>query len=120
MKIKNEIVQEIVISFQRYKLTSQQLSINDTPELVKIRTLVSELTQNERAELIAIMEFGRDRHNLKSFAERNLEAESLSYRPEQTFEYLISQHNLDLYMEVGLKRLTQTEQPIAKMYFDTD
>jgi hypothetical protein len=120
MKIKDDIVQEIVLSFKRYKLTSQQLPVNDTPELVKIRTLISELTQNERAELIALMGFGRDKRNLESFAERKLEAQSLSYRPEETFEYLISQHNLDLYIELGLKRLVQTEQPVVKMYFDRD
>jgi hypothetical protein len=120
MKIKDDIVQEIVVSFKRYKLTSQQLPDNDTPDLVKIRTLISELTQNERAELIALMGFGRDKRNLESFAERKLEAQSLSYRPEETFEYLISQHNLDLYIELGLKKLTQTEQPVVKMYFDRD
>lgn len=121
MKIKNEIVQEIVSSFQSYKLSSQQLSINDTPELIKIRTLISELTQNERAELIALMGFGRDRHNLESFAERKLEAQNLSYRPEETFEYLIRQNNLVQYIELGLKRLTKTEQPPAtQMYFDRE
>jgi hypothetical protein len=120
MKIKIEIVQEIVVSFKRYKLTSQQLPDNDTPDLVKIKTLISDLTQNERAELIALMGFGRDKRNLESFAERKLEAQNLSYRPEETFEYIIGQNNLVLYLETGLKRLTHTEQPMAKMYFDRD
>lgn len=112
MKIKTETVQEIILSFRRHKISMMHnISINnDNPELVNIRALINPLTQDELAELIALMEFGRDERKLESFVQRKLEAQNLSYRPsEETFEYLVRQQHLDRYLELGLKKLVRED-----------
>ncbi len=108
MKIKNETVQEIILSFRRHKISMMHdISINnDSPELGHIRELIYPLTQDELAELIALIGYGRDEWNIESFAERKLDAQSLSYCPSnETFQYLVRQKHVDRYLELGLKKL---------------